>query len=69
MRKQKEIVIGDKLKALRKSYGYTQEKLAQLLNVDQRTISNWENGISEPSLELLAKLCEIFNESFDNLLT
>lgn len=64
-----KIKFAKNLYRFRKEHQYTQEKLAQLLNVDQRTISNWENGISEPSLELLAKLCEIFNESFDNLLT
>ena len=64
-----KIKFAKNLYRFRKEHQYTKEKLAQLLNVDQRTISNWENGISEPSLELLAKLCEIFNESFDNLLT
>ena len=64
-----KIKFAKNLYRFRKEHQYTQEKLAQLLNVDQRTISNWENGISEPGLELLAKLCEIFNESFDNLLT
>lgn len=40
-----------------------------MINVDQRTISNWENQISEPNFETLARLCEIFEETFDNILT
>ncbi len=47
----------------------SQKKLAQLLGVDQRTISAWENGVCEPSYTLLAQLCEIFDESFDEILT
>ncbi len=39
------------------------------MGVDQRTISAWENGICEPDFRLLAKLCEVFDESFDNMLT
>jgi len=32
-------------------------------------VSAWENGICEPSYALLARLCEIFDESFDGILT
>lgn len=47
----------------------TQKQLGALVNVDQRTVSAWENGICEPSYEILSKLCEIFNETFDDILT
>lgn len=40
-----------------------------MLGVDQRTVSGWEHGVSEPSLTLLARLCELFDETFDSLLT
>ncbi len=65
----KEIRFSENLKTLRKSKNMTQSYLAKLLSVDQRTISAWEKGICEPSFSLLSKLCEIFDETFDNILT
>ena len=65
----KEINFATNLKALRISKQMKQHELAEMLNVDKRTISAWENKVCEPSLAMLAKLCEIFDESFDNILT
>ena len=64
----KEIKFAENLKTLRQSKKLTQKKLAEMLAVDQRTISAWEKGVCEPSFQLLAKLCEIFDETFDNIL-
>jgi DNA-binding XRE family transcriptional regulator len=47
----------------------TQKQLAGALAVDQRTISAWERGVCEPSFALLSKLCELFDETFDGILT
>ena len=58
----------DNLKNLRKSKGLSQADLAKILGVDQRTVSAWENSICEPSFEMLAILCDIFEETFDGLL-
>lgn len=65
----KQIKFSENLKNLRESKNIKQAELAKLLGVDQRTISAWENKICEPSFEILAKLCELFDESFDSLLT
>ena len=64
-----KIKFSENLKALRATKNMTQADLAKILGVDQRTISAWENKICEPSFDILAKLCEIFDENFDNLLT
>ena len=64
-----ELHFTENLKNLRKSKRLSQTALAKLLGVDQRTVSAWENGICEPSFALLSKLCEIFDESFDGILT
>ncbi len=64
----KKINFAENLKSLRLSKKLTQTQLAKLLNVDQRTISAWEKSICEPSYQNLAKLCEIFDETFDGLL-
>ena len=63
------IHFAENLKSLRKASGLSQKALAGALEVDQRTVSAWENGICEPSFEILARLCEIFDETFDGLLT
>lgn len=65
----KEIKFAENLKNLRIAHGLTQNELAKMLAVDQRTISAWENKICEPDLNTLAKISEIFKEDFNNLLT
>lgn len=64
-----KITFNENLRTLRKSKGLTQKELADMVGVDQRTISAWEKGICEPGFQLLAHLCEIFNETFDSILT
>lgn len=64
-----EIKFAENLKALRRTFGLTQGALAKLLEVDQRTVSAWENKVCEPSFVMLSKLCEIFNEDLNGLLT
>lgn len=57
----------EKLTALRKSHNYTQAQIAKKLNVTRQTVSKWEMGLSEPSLDLLDKLAEIYDCSIDEL--
>lgn len=64
-----EIKFAENLRTLRKSKGLSQSELAKMLGVDQRTISVWEIGKCEPCFAMLAKLCEIFDENFDDILT
>ena len=65
----REIHFAENLNNLRNSAGMTQKQLANLMDVDQRTISAWEKSVCEPSFEMLAKLCEIFDETFDGILS
>ena len=65
----KEIRFAENLKLLRKSKKMSQTELAKLLQVDQRTVSAWENDVCQPSFEMLSKLCEVFDENFDSILT
>lgn len=64
-----EINFSKNLKNLRTQANLSQTALANRLGVDQRTISAWENGVCEPDFVTLSKLCEIFNEDFNGLLT
>ena len=58
----------DNLKNLRISQGLNQKDLANLLCVSFKTISHWESGYSEPSLEMLIKLKEALKIDFEDLL-
>lgn len=61
-------MISVRLKYLRKLHKITQYELAIKLNTTKATISNWENGYSTPSNEMLVALVNIFNCSSDYLL-
>lgn len=58
----------EKLTALRKSRGYTQEQLAEKLGVSRQAVSRWESGDTTPEMGLLAELCRIFGVSADYLI-
>ena len=55
--------LGNFLAQLRNEKGLTQEQLAEMINVNYKTISKWECGNSTPSLDTLAQLCEIYDVS------
>lgn len=54
---------------LRKQSNMSQEQLADLLGISRQTISEWERGISYPSVEKLLSLSRIFNVSLDYIIT
>lgn len=49
--------FGEKLKKARIQIGLKQSELAKQLGVKNTTISNWENNISKPDLEMLSYIC------------
>ena len=55
------------LKLLRKEYNLSQAKLAEMVEVTQQCISEWENGKIEPTLSNLWILSDIFEISIDEL--
>lgn len=52
--------IGTFMKDLRKEKGFTQEQLAESLNVSRRTVSRWETGMNMPDLDLLMELSDLY---------
>ena len=60
--------VSEKILQLRKANGFTQEELAEKLNVSRQSVSKWESGQSVPELEKLVALSEIFQVSTDHLL-
>lgn len=59
--------IADRIKELRKQRHYTQKELAELINVKPTTVSGWELGRNEPSIETIKKLSKILGVSFNYL--
>lgn len=67
MRKSSTIKIGKNLQKIRKSYGYTQERLAEEIECSARYISDIEQDRAKPSYENLVKICNIFKVSLDDI--
>jgi len=61
------IFLGNNIRFLRKQSSKTQSEVAAVLKKGQTTIGNWENGISEPSLEELVVLSNYFGVDLDEL--
>ena len=61
------MTIGERIKNLRKSKGYSQDSLAKLVNTTDKTISKWENNRLEPNITSLNLLSNIFGISIDYL--
>lgn len=58
---------GERIRQLRKEIGYTQERLAQTLNIDRSLLSHIEAGKRGCSIDLLIRLSDVFNVSLDLL--
>ena len=58
----------ERLKNLRKKAGYTQEEVADLLNVDRRTITNIELGNKGCSVDMLMRFSKLYGVTVDYLL-
>lgn len=64
------MLFGEKLKALRLERGYTQEQLAQKVDVTKRTLINYEQGRCYPKqTEILARLAQEFDVTVDYLMS
>jgi len=55
------------LKEIRKKLGYSQEEVAKKLGVHNTTYGNWELGKTEPDVNNLIKLSQIYRVSIDEL--
>ena len=59
--------LNERLYELRKNNNWSQEELAEKLDVSRQTISKWESNKAIPELEKLIKLSEIYNITLDEL--
>ncbi len=60
-KKKSKIKIGNLLKRTRKSLGYTQEDVAEMLDLASRYISDIERDKTKGSVDTLVKLCNIYH--------
>ncbi|MDE6749681.1 MAG: helix-turn-helix domain-containing protein [Lachnospiraceae bacterium] len=60
--------IGKLLKELRNEKGLTQEQLAEIFNVSNRTVSRWENGNNMPDLDILIQISDYYEINLRELL-
>ena len=58
----------DILKSIRKERGLTQKDVYELLNMSANGYAGWEQGMTEPDIKSIKKLCKIFEVSADYLL-
>ena len=62
------MILADKIIELRKKNGWSQEELAEKLDVSRQSISKWESAQSVPDMARILKLSEVFGVSTDYLL-
>ncbi len=61
-------MFAENLKKIRKDKGYTQEILAEKLNVVRQTVSKWEKGLSLPDVDMLSKRANVLETDVNILL-
>ncbi|MDD2504871.1 MAG: helix-turn-helix transcriptional regulator [Bacilli bacterium] len=59
--------FSEKLQNLRKEKKYSQEQLADMLDVTRQSVSKWESGQTYPEMDKLLSICKIFNCTLDEL--
>ena len=62
------MILADKMIALRKKNGWSQEELAEKINVTRQSVSKWESAQSIPELDKILRLAQLFGVSTDYLL-
>ncbi|MBL4909690.1 MAG: helix-turn-helix transcriptional regulator [Alteromonadaceae bacterium] len=62
------MILAEKIVQLRKKVGWSQEELAEKMNISRQSVSKWESANSIPDLNKIIMLAEIFSVSTDFLL-
>lgn len=62
------MILADKISALRKKNGWSQEELAEKLNVTRQAVSKWEGAQTVPDLDKILQMSRIFGVSTDYLI-
>ena len=55
------------IRVLREKNGFSQQQVAEVVNVSQQAVASWENGLSKPRADLLPRLAALFHCTIDEL--
>lgn len=61
-------MLDDTIRRLRENSGFTQQQVAEVLNIDRSTYAYYETGRTSPSINTIRKLVKLFNVSYEMLL-
>lgn len=59
------MILADKIMEERKRNGWSQEELAEKLNVSRQSVSKWEGAQSIPDINRILQMAELFGVSTD----
>lgn len=62
-----DTTIGETIKFLRKRKKLTQAELGKALGYSARTVSDWENGATEPNVTAIKALVKFFDITYEEL--
>ena len=62
------MILADKIIRLRRKNGWSQEELAEKMNVSRQAVSKWESAQTVPDLEKILMLGALFGVTTDYLL-
>lgn len=60
--------INENLKSARLDTGLTQEQVAQKVGITRQALSHYESGRSQPDIDMLISLCEVYNTDINDIL-
>lgn len=61
-------IVSKYLQILRKNHHYTQDELAERLNVSRQAVSKWETGTTVPNLDVLLKLSKLYGLTINDII-
>lgn len=59
--------LAENIRRLRQKFGYSLEKEAEIIGVSRQSLTKWENNITQPGIDKVIKLAELYNISLDEL--
>lgn len=64
----KNYEIGKNIKQIRNSLGITQLEFAEKIGVSRSAVQHWETSYTEPDIDAIKKIKEVFNISYEEIL-
>ena len=61
-------MLKDNLKILRRLHGYSQEEIAEKIDISRQAYAKWETGATVPDIEKCKRLADVYGTTIDSLL-